>query len=231
MSAVQHRRIRVSLEGNIGSGKSTLLSAIARASADLTVLQEPVDEWSRPVIGGDGMLQLFYADPARRAFAFQMFVLLSRARQAALVEEHSGGGAVLTERCTASDFELFGRPMYEAGAMDDAEWATYRGWYAHTTAGMPPMDGVVYLRTTPAVSMSRIASRRRHGEGSIDAGYIERLHATHEAWIQRVCDSGKPVLVLDGDAVGEAAIQANASRVVAFATEPLVSPSDVKQSW
>ena len=130
MSAVQHRRIRVSLEGNIGSGKSTLLSAIARASADLTVLQEPVDEWSRPVIGGDGMLQLFYADPARRAFAFQMFVLLSRARQAALVEEHSGGGAVLTERCTASDFELFGRPMYEAGAMDDAEWATYRGWYA-----------------------------------------------------------------------------------------------------
>jgi deoxyadenosine/deoxycytidine kinase len=203
----------VSLEGNIGSGKSTLLAALEAAiGKEVRVLQEPVDEWSVPVTSdGKGMLQLFYADRAKNGFAFQMFVLMSRVKQSRKVQF----GCVVTERCVASDYELFGKPIREAGLMDDAQWAAYSGW-SELVGGTQAPDAVAYLRVSPEKSLERVGHRRRDGEDAIAFADLVALHEAHEAWIARLKEGGVPVLELDGDADGDAAVQAHVAAIAAF---------------
>ena len=225
----------MSLEGNIGSGKSTVLAAVEKKRGTC-VLQEPVDEWSTPVDGvpgGPGMLQLFYADRVRNGFAFQMFVMLSRVRQHLDVLRSPGGrdeGPILTERCLASDYELFGKTMRESGLLDDAQWATYDGWSAVVSdifsAAAPDKAkgagcracpaGVVYLRATPEKSLERVDKRRRDGEAAIALEDLASLHEAHEAWIVRLRADGVPVLTLDGDQDGEQAVEAHADAIAVF---------------
>jgi deoxyadenosine/deoxycytidine kinase len=211
----------VSLEGNIGSGKSTLLASVGRATVEgggIRILQEPVEEWSKPYSDqGLGMLQLYYSDPRANGFAFQMFVLLSRIRQQ-LDVLRDARGIVLTERCMASDFELFGKPMRKSGLMDDAQWTTYREWsrtmHCLLAPGRPA--GIVYLRVSPSKSVERIRSRHRDGEEKIDLPYIEMLHLAHEEWIHCLMSDGVPVLILDGEQDGDAAIDAHTTAIIAF---------------
>lgn len=219
----------VSVEGGIGAGKSTLLRAVERCISNgqappecthMHVLQEPVDEWCEPRLpGGRGMLQAFYADPVGLAFPFQMFVLLSRVRQTWAMQGLEDG-PILSERCIASDFELFGRPAFEAGRMDDAQWATYHAWYNAINERLSPQHArphaVVYLRCPPEVTLQRVAERGREGEAALDLEAAERMHACHEAWIARLRAAGTPVLELDCRPRGEAAIHNNAMLVCKF---------------
>ncbi len=216
-----------SLEGNIGSGKSSLLDVVLETlntAGDQTtkVLHEPVGRWSEPISSSaGGMLQAYYEDPKRNGFAFQMFVLLSR------VEQHqemtacwSGIRAVLSERCVASDFELFGRPMRASGMIDDVQWKAYTAWTEHVrqhVVGAQVSPRVVYLRVLPEVSLQRIARRGRAGEQAIDRAYIEMLHAAHEAWIARVrAEPGARILVLNGNLEGDDAVRCHADLVLRF---------------
>ena len=209
----------MSLEGNIGSGKSTLLAAISSrlkddALVDMTLLQEPVDRWS-----GTGMLEAYYNDPKRNGFAFQMFVMLSRIEQWQQLHGCSdNSGVVLSERCIASDFELFGRPMRDAGIIDDVQWTTYSAWTEHVRRNCTGAEAVavIYLRVSPNVSIHRIATRGRPGEDAIDTSYIELLHTAHEEWIARLRAKGTVVLVLNGDKDGDVAVQEHVSAILGF---------------
>ncbi len=218
-----------SLEGTIGAGKSTLLSAIFAIvqsggapygwpRGDLVVAQEPVQEWS-----DSGLLQAYYADPARYAFAFQMYVLLTRMQQARALfsptEAKAGALVVLTERCVASDCEVFARTSRESGMLDDVQWAVYSAWQRDAlekAAPTPPLAGVVYLRCSPETSARRIASRGRPGEASVDEACLLRLRRSHERWLTKLKAAGTPVLELDADTDGEAGIRSNARSALVF---------------
>lgn len=222
----------VSLEGCIGAGKSTLMRAVSAlvaagdapdACAGLRVLQEPVAEWCAPALpDGRGMLQAFYADPERCAFAFQMFVLLSRLRQARAGCGSGGGarGPVLSERCIASDYELFGLPAHEAGRIGEAEWVAYGAWVDEICGALVPEAarprGVVYMRCPPEVSLQRVARRNRDGEQALDLGAARAMHDRHEEWVARLRREGTPVLELDCSADGDAAVEGHARAVCAF---------------
>lgn len=58
----------ISVEGCIGAGKSTLIEGLSSRWDHIHAQVEPVEEWP---------LDLFYGDPARHAFMFQMCCLLS----------------------------------------------------------------------------------------------------------------------------------------------------------
>jgi ABC-type glutathione transport system ATPase component len=64
----------VSIEGNIGAGKSTLVKTLQNRYSDrddIYFLQEPVDLWEKiKDKDGKNMLQKFYANPKKYAFAF-----------------------------------------------------------------------------------------------------------------------------------------------------------------
>lgn len=248
------RAIFVTLEGNIGSGKSTLLQRVqqladerqARQGDDspgvrrppvVRTIQEPVHEWSEPLTCGDegtpaakdrprGMLQAFYADCARNAFPFQLFVLCSRVKQAwRLLREarhvpetaHASGETpdtvvvYLTERCMQTDMELFARAAREEGRMDDVQWSTYLTWYTSMTqmvlSDTQPAH-FIYLRTPPEVCLRRVGLRSREGEQAITEAYLRGLHERHDAWllggdrrdVVRVLDDSGAAIDVDGHA-------------------------------
>jgi deoxyadenosine/deoxycytidine kinase len=208
--------VLISLEGNIGAGKSTLLRRIeALGLPNVVVMQEPVDTWLAPVLpppGGTGarigMLDAYYADRKGAALAFQMFAMLTRVRQIAEVSRRladlSDDVIVITERCSGSDFELFGRPMRDAGLLTDAEWHAYGAWHDAMTDAAGPLvpahmlrpSGVVYLRCEPTTCARRIASRARQSEADMDMAYLDMLHVAHEGYAEGVA---LPLLRLDGE--------------------------------
>jgi deoxyadenosine/deoxycytidine kinase len=212
----------LSLEGNIGSGKSTLLRALAQQG--LRVSQEPVDEWSAPSLpDGRGMLQAFYDDKKKNAFAFQMYVLDSRVRQVMDIlaaQASHPADAVVTERCLASDSGIFAAMLHRSGNLSDVERVSYESAVAtmrRLTAEAEPA-AVVYLRTSPDVCARRVAARARDGESSVDVAYLSSLHEAHEAYVARLSDLGVPVLVLDGNQDGQNAVDAHAGTVRAYVT-------------
>ena len=214
--------VMFTLEGPIGAGKSTLLTAIASLAAasgiPLRTAQEPVEAWSAPILpGGVGMLQAFYADPLQNAFPFQMYVLLTRVRQVRAEPEGASGPVLLSERCIATDREVFAKSSREAGMMSDVQWAAYDAWYDEMVDLLRPAQpsGVVYLGCSPEVSLRRIADRARDGEASVDMACLERLQRAHEAWIAEARTAGTPVLELDGDLDAEA-VGRHAAEVLRF---------------
>ena len=70
-----------SIEGNIGSGKSTLFEELKNVYScipNIVFLEEPVSEWEKiKNKQGEPMLQLFYRDPKKYSFSFQMMAFIS----------------------------------------------------------------------------------------------------------------------------------------------------------
>jgi deoxyadenosine/deoxycytidine kinase len=212
---------------------------------ELRTVSEPIEDWTTPVLpNGQSMLQAFYhpqqpspspspstseeapAASSNNAMAFQMFAMLARLqqmREATAVQVQEGASAsqrpvvVVTERGPWSDAELFGVPMHEGKLLTDAEWHAYSAWHAHARQLWQP-EGTVYLRSTPDKSAQRINLRSRRGEEAIDPAYLEKLHATHEAYIARLPDA-YPTLVLDGNTDGPECIRDKAAALLEFIDE------------
>lgn len=224
----------VSLEGLIGAGKSTIVKAIGDLGRpDVVVLQEPVDRWCAPVIplegGAEGqmtsLLEAYYRDERSVAMAFQMYAMFTRVQQlsdlAAEIADGKRPGVrlVVAERCSWSDYELFGRPMKAKGLLSDADWFVYTAWFEAVTSGRlaPALkpSGYAFLGCPPDVCMDRIARRARPGEEGVDRPYLEALNRAHVGFFDAQREKGAvDVLVLDGSAEGPEAVQLAADRIV-----------------
>ena len=69
----------ISIEGNIGSGKSTILKIIRESFPELAILDEPLTEWQNVGENKDiNLLGLYYQDPKRWGFTFQIYAFMSR---------------------------------------------------------------------------------------------------------------------------------------------------------
>jgi deoxyadenosine/deoxycytidine kinase len=79
-------RVTLCVEGNIGAGKSTWLDMVQSHEGELheviEVVPEPVDQWQD--CNGTNLLELFYNNPKKYAFAFQQYVLITRLEQVCL---------------------------------------------------------------------------------------------------------------------------------------------------
>lgn len=193
----------ISIEGNIGSGKSTFVKELqAHWKGDVIVLQEPVNEWMqvRDSTTGKTMLEMFYENPKENAFSFQMMAYVSRYALIRDAMEKHPETLLITERCMATDREVFVKMLVEDGVLREVDTQIYNKW-VYTLGTQFHPDHIVYIRTRPETCLDRIRMRNRKGEKDIPIEYLEKCHDAHEEWIGReITEYGlKRITILEGD--------------------------------
>lgn len=195
-------------EGNVGAGKSTLLSRLEKEEwckeGKYIIDQEPVSEWERDdALGGKNLLKSFYENPKKYAYLFQMYVLQTRCKH--LMEKiESDDSSILSERSIFTDSEIFAKNGYKNGTICPHEMFVYNEWHSLMEKIVSPnIQGIIYIRVSPAVCYERIHRRARHGEENITLDYLEQLHTRHEEWLlganSHMHNGGVPILVIDYD--------------------------------
>jgi len=202
------RPMIISLEGNIGAGKSTLLKRIEEVIAlslrkyntSFQFIQEPVQEWEKvqgSAVDGSkqNMLELFYADPHKYSFPFQIMAYATQVRELykAVAKKPD---IVLTERSLESNHEIFTKMLYDDQQMEDVHYQIYQ-MNSKSHKQTMRTDAVIYLRSTPEVCAERIQSRGRPGEQQISQEYLRKCHEYHESWLS--CETTRKCLVIDAD--------------------------------
>jgi len=164
--------MRITVEGNIASGKSTILRFLGQLPP-FKIVQEPLSKWQKldsPSPERElerrttaNLLETFYKDPARWAFAFQIFVLQSRLSQAIdeEVDDPEGQAQVapksarmpgngmplhaetfyIFERSIFTDKYCFAKNCFENNLFNDIEWHVYNSWFSFLVSSpfqLPP---------------------------------------------------------------------------------------------
>ena len=244
--------MKISIEGNIGAGKSTLLKVLNEWFSEDTIelCPEPVDSWKN--CNGKNLLEAFYGNPSRYAFAFQSYAFISRMAQMQLQPQLSP--LRVLERSPLSDY-CFAKNCHANSLMDDVEWAAYLAWWGffmnnnsplsllepETALSCPATDAVrtgafsvlmpnaiVYLRTTPELCHRRMQKRSRTEEAGVALEYLQQIHALHEEWFPAgACvDShhGIPFIMLDASGEFETSEYLQASFIARLiAAHPLLA--------
>lgn len=176
----------VAVAGNIGAGKSTLTKLLSDRY-HLSPVFEAVDE--------NPYLEDFYADMPRFAFHSQMFFLAARLRQH--LRQVNPGRRVIQDRTVYEDAAIFARLLRDDGVMDQRDHDSYTTMYEAVSAALRPPDLLIYLRASLPTLKRHIRQRGRSYEADIDDGYLDRLGALYEDWIDDY--SLSPVVVVPGD--------------------------------
>ena len=182
------------LAGMIGAGKSTYTEMIAKELGSKP-FYESVDD--------NRILEMFYEDPKRWAFALQIHFLNTRFKsiKKALVDRQN-----VLDRSIYED-ALFTQINYETGNMSDAEMDTYFSLLDNMMEeldGMPKKapDLLVYLRGPLDIHLDRIQRRGREFEqiGDQNPGlldYYKNLHSRYDEWFKSYNKSETLILQID----------------------------------
>ena len=197
-------KVTIAVEGNIGSGKTTLLKYL-KDTDQAHVVDEPVEKWRHVTPGADGnLMELMYKNPMRYAYLFQSYVLLTMME--AHEEEHiSNGPYKVMERSVYSARYCFIENLRKMTPplINELEYAVSTQWFDYLIKHRrPQVDLIVYIRTSPAICLSRLQKRNHSEEVGVSLAYLQSLHELHEDWlIHNTTQHGGnvPVLVLNGD--------------------------------
>jgi len=168
------------VDGNIASGKSTLVNQLGEALG-YRVFQEPVADEER--------LSLFYQDPKRWAFSFQIEMLRKRwaIQELAMLECRVGNidGCIL-DRGMPGD-HVFAYLHYVTGNISRLEWETYNALFAEFMS-VPQLQPsiLVYLDAKPAAALERLKKRSRPGEELVPIEYLEKLASAYEVLLREL---------------------------------------------
>ena len=189
----------ISIEGNIGSGKSTKVQDLKRfyeqkGRKDILFIQEPVDTWDS-VVDKDGtpILVNYYKDNKRFAFRLQMLAYISRLK---LLRDaiKKGYKYIITERCVATDRNVFSKMLYDKGDIEQDEYIIYNKWFEEFITDVP-IGAIVYIKADPDVCLERVNVRAREGE-NIPIEYLQECSKYHDEWIDK---ENVPKLVIDAN--------------------------------
>jgi len=191
----------ISIEGNIAAGKSTLVKNLSdKLSAELNypfvLLQEPVDIWEAiKDKDGETIIEKFYKDQQKYAFSFQMMAYISRLQILKDTIRKHPNSIIICERSIWSDRNIFAKMLADEGKIEDINLTIYQHWFDNLSKEFTH-DGVIYLKTSPAVCEKRIKIRNRKGE-DIPLAYLERCDQYHRKWLGDI--NNVDILVLSGD--------------------------------
>ena len=182
----------ISVEGNIGAGKSTLIQKLQEKYKDckeVLFLQEPVSLWEtfRDPISGKNILENFYENPKKYAFAFQMLAFQSRydLLKTTIQNIHIEKLPVHTivmERSLDADYHIFAKTMFEDGTLENIEWDIYQ-YVTKLRLTSHGVSGVIWLDVPPRECLNRIKKRAREGEDGISLEYLSKCHKAHTEWL------------------------------------------------
>lgn len=175
------------VEGTIGAGKSTLISTLAEALPH-KVIHEPVAD--------NPYLEDFYADTRRWSLAMQVDLLAWRTQQ--YLDAMRQGQSVILDRSIYGD-RAFCHAIHRSGLISDREHETYLQFHRlMTEVTDPPVDFVLYLRTSPEVAWKRIQERAR-GEETTGGLTLEYLQTVGDEYDRVMEELEVPVHTLEWD--------------------------------
>ena len=129
----------VSIDGNIGSGKTTgkaklreYIMSFRKKKEDNSIVfvDEPVDDWANiKSESGRPMLQLFYEDTKKHAFAFQMMAFISRLSKLKDAIEKNPNSIIITERSLYTDKMVFAQMLRDTGYILCEHYNIYLMWF------------------------------------------------------------------------------------------------------
>ncbi len=187
-----------SIEGNIGSGKSTLIKKIKKQfrwvkHRKIIFLQEPVNIWESFTDGSKNIIEKFYENQKEWAFSFQMMAFISRISQLKRkIEKYNYESyIIITERCVETDKNVFAKMLFDEEKINPINYQIYLKWFDEFVSDIK-IDGHIYLKTEPEISLERIKKRNRKGE-TISIDYLKKCHNYHNNWL----DKKDEVLIID----------------------------------
>ncbi len=176
----------VGIAGNIGVGKTTFTEIVGKHFGWKEFYESVAD---------NPYLDDFYRDMHRWSFNLQIYFL--HHRFAGQVEINSSTGGVIQDRTIYEDVEIFARNLHEMGRMDDRDWENYRNLFVIITGYLRKPDLIIYLRASTDTLQTRIHSRGRDYENSIDPEYLHQLNVAYDQWTSGLKDI--PVLKIETD--------------------------------
>lgn len=191
----------VSLEGNIGAGKSTIVQKLQQiyegdeetstkyfgklAKAKIVFMQEPVDVWTTVCDGntGESILEMFYKNPTKYSFAFQVMVYNTHLQAfRRVVKENPDCVLLICERSIDAGRYIFAEMLRDDGMIDNISYQVYANLF-DSNIGDFPLNAILYLDVAPEVCLERIGKRSRDGENSISLEYLEKCERYYKNWL------------------------------------------------
>ena len=176
----------IGLAGNIGVGKTTFTRHIAERQN-----WEPYYE----SVSNNPYLSDFYSNMKRWSFNLQIYFLHKRFEMHQYISKSPNG--VIQDRTIYEDIEIFAKNLYEMENMSDRDWENYSGLFSAMASFLVKPDLVVYLRASTDTLLSRIKTRGRDYEQTINPEYLHSLNISYDKWINSVEDY--PVLTIETD--------------------------------
>jgi deoxyadenosine/deoxycytidine kinase len=186
MRQQEHRRIYVTVAGNIGAGKSTLVELLAKEFS-----WQPYYE----LVTDHPYLDDYYRDMPRWGFHAQIYFLSQRYEQHQEISDNPL--SVCQDRSMYEDYEIFVKGLLEQGIFSPRDFQTYRRLYQALLRSVDRPDLLIYLRASVATLQERISGRSRPYERAIPDEYLAALNRRYEVWVARWEMS--PVLTFDSD--------------------------------
>jgi len=143
---------KIVIDGNIGAGKTTQINMLQNLLYN--VKKEPIHLWP---------LELFYSNPERWGFLFQMTILKT------LIPDTK---TCIYERCPLSSLKVFWEILSKHSEEDKLYKAFYRDY------GWSP-DVYIYIKTPPDICMERINSRTQDGDSGVSLDYLRTLDSKY----------------------------------------------------
>jgi deoxyadenosine/deoxycytidine kinase len=182
------RPLLISIEGNIGAGKTTILKMItdmySTSQDKIVFLKEPVELWYNiKDESGKTMLENFYENPKKNAFAFQIMACVTRTSIIKnAMNENKNCEIILCERSIEADSKIFAKMLYDDGLMSKMEHSIYMLLYNENIADYS-VDGIIYISTNPDKCHERVQKRNREGESNIAMDYLVKCDKYHMDWL------------------------------------------------
>lgn len=187
----------IAIEGNIGAGKTTLLNYFKHLdNTEILTFREPLEQWTD--VHGANLLDLMYKDTASWIFPFQSFAMLSMFQ---IHTQKITERIKITERSVFSSRYCFTEMHLRMTTMNSTQYEILKQWFDFVFSHIEiKVDLIIYLRTTPNISLERIRQRNRLEEQDINIEYLELLHECHDDWlIHNKFPSPAEVITLDGN--------------------------------
>ena len=159
------------IEGVVGCGKSTLSEKIGKA-LDITVFYELQNQTTM------NLLEEFYKDKKRWAFALQIHFLNERFR---MVKEIHKNGIGILDRSIFGD-NIFAEMLNEDGYMTDDEFLTYSNLLDNMLEHVSKPHLLLYIDCDLDTALDRIKGRGREMEQSVDSNFWARLNVKYNKW-------------------------------------------------
>ena len=176
----------IGLAGNIGVGKTTFTKTMSERCG-----WKPFYE----SVSDNPYLNDFYKDMKRWSFNLQIYFLHKRFEMHQFMSRSRGG--VIQDRTIYEDVEIFARNLHQMENMSDRDWENYCGLFSAMVSFLIKPDLVVYLRASTDTLLSRIKTRGRDYEQTINPEYLHILNISYDKWINSVEDY--PVLIIETD--------------------------------